>query len=151
MTIYPDSVSFRTTDWVSKAMGTQLNMESTLSIIFNTYYYVFFKKDPCKKCLVQPCCSIRCPSKIEWDFYTDRGEHKTPFQVFNLIVIVYGIIMILFAITKLAISQIEYADVAQRQSVLVSAGKVAHNQKVSSAPINIYTKRLYIQIQERKK
>jgi hypothetical protein len=79
-------------------------MKSTLSIIYNTYYYVFFKQDPCKKCLVQPCCDILCPDKVKWNFYTENGHHKTPFQVFNLIVIIYGIIMILFAIISIATS-----------------------------------------------
>jgi hypothetical protein len=79
-------------------------MESGLSIIFYTYYYVFFKKDPCKKCLVQPCCNISCPSKDKWDLYTDEGKHKEPFQVFSLIVIIYAIIMILFGITQIATS-----------------------------------------------
>jgi hypothetical protein len=72
-------------------------------MIYNTYYYVFFKKDPCKKCLVQPCCNIRCPDKVNWNFYTDRGFNKTPSQIFNLVAIIYGIIMIIAVITQLVI------------------------------------------------
>jgi hypothetical protein len=72
-------------------------------MIYNTYYYVFFKKDPCKKCLVQPCCNITCPDKAKWDFYTDRENNKTPAQIFSLIMIIYAIIMIFYSITRLAI------------------------------------------------
>jgi len=76
-------------------------MKSWWSSIFNTYYYVFFKKDPCKKCLVQPCCNLICPSKVRWDFYTDKGYHKTPFQAFCLIIIIYAIIVLIFGIIQL--------------------------------------------------
>jgi len=79
-------------------------MKSFLSFVFNTYYYVFFKKDPCKKCLVQPCCNIICQSKSDWNLYTDRGYNKTPFQIFSLVAITYGIIMLLFGLIKLATS-----------------------------------------------
>ena len=78
-----------------------MNIKSFLSRIYTTYYYNVFKKDPCKLCLVQPCCQTMCLNKHKWDMYTDRGRNKTAFQLFNLIMIMYGIVMIIFYISKL--------------------------------------------------
>jgi len=75
-------------------------MQSMLNRICKVYYYNFFKKDPCKKCLVKPMCKIVCYDKSEWDSYTDFGENKTAFQVFNLVAILYGIMMLFFYISR---------------------------------------------------
>ena len=76
-------------------------MKEYFIITCNLYYYTFFKKDPCKKCLVQSCCGIECLDKSEWDIYSDNGRNKKAFQKFNLIAIIYTIIILIFSISKL--------------------------------------------------
>ena len=78
-----------------------MNIKSFLDITYNTYYYNFFKKDPCESCLVQPCCLEICENKQTWNLYTDEGRNKSGFQMFNLIMIIYGIIVILYYVLKL--------------------------------------------------
>jgi len=77
-----------------------MNIKFYWNDIYNTYYYNFFKKDPCKVCLVQPCCNKECFNKHKWNLYTDFGKNKTLFQIFNLTIIVYGITMIFYQISK---------------------------------------------------
>lgn len=78
-----------------------MNIKSSWDAIYNTYYFNFFKKDPCKSCLVQPCCGRACFPKIKWDLYTDFGKNKTTFQLFSLIMVIYAIIVLLYSIIKL--------------------------------------------------
>lgn len=36
--------------------------------IIKSFYYLF-KKDPCKTCLVKPCCNELCEKKHSWNFH----------------------------------------------------------------------------------
>ncbi len=71
---------------------------NTVSDIYNVYYYTFFKKNPCKICLVQPCCGRICLDKKEWNWNTSYGETKNARDMFNLIAMFSSASMLIFGI-----------------------------------------------------
>lgn len=44
-------------------------LKGELMHIINKFRYIF-KSDPCKICLVKPCCNQVCEEKHSWYFYT---------------------------------------------------------------------------------
>jgi len=73
--------------------------------IYNVYYYTFFKKDPCKSCLVQACCTAICLDKEKWNWCTQHGENKKVWELFLLISILLSVSMFFFGITRLIIDK----------------------------------------------
>lgn len=72
--------------------------------IYNVYYYTFFKKDPCKLCLVQACCESICLNKEKWNWCTQRGVNKRVWEMFLLISMLWSISMFFFGVIKLTIN-----------------------------------------------
>lgn len=70
----------------------------TLKSLFHLFIYIFFVKDPCKKCLVSSCCSELCENKIIYLSYCDiEGNiNHNRFCVLSIIIVIltvlYGII-----------------------------------------------------------
>jgi len=65
-------------------------------------FYIFFVKDPCKKCLVSPCCSVLCENKINYLSYCDI-DGNINFMKFNSLCIIMSIINIIVAVIKFVI------------------------------------------------
>ena len=69
----------------------------TIGMLYSIFYFLFvvpFVKNPCKKCLVRPCCSERCQDKKDFDdtvgigkLWEAKGLSLTVWTVLSLIVI----------------------------------------------------------------
>lgn len=70
--------------------------------IINRFCYIF-KKDPCKTCLVKPCCSEICEKKHLWNFYTWRETTKKHCDNTDIITVLYGIIYIIVTIVTIVV------------------------------------------------
>jgi len=48
-----------------------------IGMLYSIFYFLFvvpFVKNPCKKCLVQPCCCERCEDKKDFDDTVGIGK-----------------------------------------------------------------------------
>jgi hypothetical protein len=58
--------------------------------ILNKYIPTIFRKSPCFKCLVKPCCQIKCEEEIKWE-----NRYDIFLIPFFVIVVLLGIIILI--------------------------------------------------------
>jgi len=63
------------------------------------FIYIFFIKDPCKKCLISSCCSKVCENKINYLSYCDI-DGNIKYQRFISASVIFSILSILITIIK---------------------------------------------------
>lgn len=75
--------------------------------IINRFCYIF-KNDPCKTCLVKPCCIRLCEEKYSWNIYTWRKTIKGRHDNIDILSILCGIIYIITGISAIVVKCFEY-------------------------------------------
>jgi hypothetical protein len=64
--------------------------------IIKSFYYLF-KSDPCKICLVKPCCNEICEEKHSWNFYK-WGKPKLAIVLFGILYLATVVVIIIVKI-----------------------------------------------------
>jgi len=64
-------------------------------------FYTLFARNPCKKCLVQACCSQYCDPKLQYLRYCDRDGH-IGFLKLSAISIIVACISVILSVIHIA-------------------------------------------------
>jgi len=76
-----------------------------IDIFFIKTICTILAKNPCKKCLVKPCCSELCEVKFEYNKLCDIDGNIKMLK-FSAFSILFGVVMLGFSLTKLIIELI---------------------------------------------
>ncbi len=74
--------------------------------IINRFRYIF-KNDPCKICLVNPCCNKECEEKHSWNVYTWKKTIKGRHDNIDIFAILCGIIYLTTIIVAILVKIFE--------------------------------------------